>query len=75
MYRNLTDVLHRPRLVSYIFLSPQQFCILLLQPSSLIGRRFLLIQTPQESPQACHFLLELMGWNWLSKVQARGFIG
>lgn len=40
------------------------------EPSPLIGRELILVESPQEGAETCHFLLELRAWDWLGEVKA-----
>lgn len=44
------------------------------KPSPLIGGELILVKSPQEGAETCHFLLELRAWDWLGEVKAWCFI-
>ncbi|TNN81111.1 hypothetical protein EYF80_008767 [Liparis tanakae] len=44
------------------------------KPSPLIGRELILVESPQEGAETCHFLLKLRARDWLGEVKAWSFI-
>lgn len=44
------------------------------KPSPLIGGELVLVESPQEGAETCHFLLELGARDWLAEVEAWRFI-
>jgi len=46
-----------------------------LKPSPLIGWKLILVKSPQEGPETCHFLLELRARDWLGEIEPGGLVG
>ncbi len=44
------------------------------KPSPLIGGELILVESPQEGAETCHFLLELGARDWLGEVKAWSLI-
>lgn len=45
-----------------------------LKPSPLIGWELILVKSPQEGPETCHFLLKLGARDWLGQIQPGGLV-